>query len=239
MRQVLLATTFVLASYFAQAAESSDPLKDAPATYRDAVMEAMRTFTAHDYAKAKEQVQKADAGYQQTPVSLNMLGAIAIEQKNFDEGQKLCLEALKKDPKYFPAQFNLAEIPFVQGKYAEARGMFEKLQQDQPKDDLVRFRIFLTYLLEKNDAEAKKRLDEIPLINDTPISFYANAAWQFAHGNEARGKDWIGSALRSFPPVQQINFIEVFYDLGWLPRQAPETMGKKEPQLQVEKEINH
>jgi tetratricopeptide (TPR) repeat protein len=217
MRSVALALA-IFTSVVVRAAESSDPLKDAPPAYREALIGAMRSFTLREFGKAREQVQKADSSWQQTPVSLNIRGAIEIEQKNFDEGRQLCLAALNKDPRFFPARFNLAEIPFVQGKYSEARAMFLKLQEDEPDDDLLKFRIFLTYLLEKNDAEAKRQLDNIPLINDSPISFYANAAWEFAHGEEKKGKDWISSGARTFPPIRHINFIEVFYDLGWLQR---------------------
>jgi tetratricopeptide (TPR) repeat protein len=223
MRSVTLALTLFV-PVVVRAAESSDPLKDAPPAYREALIGAMRTFTSRDFEKAREQVQKADSSWQQTPVSLNILGAIEIEQRNFEEGRKMCLAALNKDPRFFPARFNLAEIPFVQGKYTEARTMFLKLQQDEPDDDLLKFRIFLTYLLEKNDTEAKRHLDEIPLINDSPISFYANAAWEFAHGEEKKGRDWLASGVRTFPPIKHINFVEVFYDLGWLQR-APKVAG--------------
>lgn len=220
MRSVALALA-ILVPTLGRAA-SSDPLKDAPPAYREALIAAMRAFTVRDFEKAREQVRKADSSWQETPVSLNILGAIEIEQKRFDEGRKYCLEALNKDPRFFPARFNLAEIPFVQGKYTEARAMFMKLQEDEPTDDLLKFRIFLTYLLEKNEDEAKRHLDNIPLINDSPISFYANAAWEFAHGQEAKAKEWIASGTRTFPPIKHINFIEVFYDLGWLKRTPKE-----------------
>jgi tetratricopeptide (TPR) repeat protein len=223
MRSVALALTLFV-PVVVRAADSLDPLKDAPPAYRDALIAAMRSFTSREFDKAREQVQKADLSWQQTPVSLNILGAIEIEQRNIEEGRKLCLAALNKDPRFFPARFNLAEIPFVQGKYTEARTMFLKLQQDEPDDDLLKFRIFLTYLLEKNETEAKRHLDAIPLINDSPISFYANAAWEFAHGEEKKGKEWLASGVRTFPPIKHINFVEVFYDLGWLQR-SPKVAG--------------
>ena len=211
---VLLATVFAAAPLHS----AEDPLKAAPAGYRDALISAMKAFTTRDFDGARSLIEKADAGYKPTPMSLNILGAIAIEGKRFDEGKQWCNKALAIDPKFFPARFNLAEIPFIQGNYAEARAVLEKLQAEDPNNDLLKFRIFLTYLVEKNDREARARLDAIPLINDTPISFYANAAWEYAHGNTEKGKEWIASALRSFPAVKQINFIEVFYDLGWIKR---------------------
>jgi hypothetical protein len=108
MRSVALALLLTLPITVTRAAESSDPLKDAPPSYREALIAAMRSFTARDFDKARETVHKADSSWQQTPVSLNILGAIEIELRNFDEGRKLCLAALNKDPRFFPARFNLA-----------------------------------------------------------------------------------------------------------------------------------
>src|SRR4029434_809817 len=87
--------TFLLVSSVASAVE--DPLIDAPPTYRDAMYAVMCSFTSRDLEGARAQVQKADSGYQQTPVSLNILGAVAIEQKKFEEGRQFCLQALHRD----------------------------------------------------------------------------------------------------------------------------------------------
>lgn len=197
---------------------AEDPLKAAPAAYREAMLDAMRAFTMRDFEKARSLIDKADASYKPTPLSLNVLGALAIEARKFDEGRHYCEKALAIDPKFFPARFNLAEIPFIQRRYAEARTIFEQLKAEDTGNDLLKFRIFLTYLLEKNEDEARARLDAIPLVNDTPINFYAHAAWEFAHQRPEKGREWLASAIRSFPAVKQVNFIEVFYDLGWLQR---------------------
>jgi tetratricopeptide (TPR) repeat protein len=218
MRQAPIFSLLCLATFAAQSGAQVDPIADAPPAYREAMVAAMRAFTVRNFDDAKSIVGKADASFRQTPVSLNILGAIAIEQRQVQEGRELCLKALNMEPRYFPARFNLAEIPFVEGRYAEARAMFERLQQDEPKDDLLKFRIFLTFLLEKNMEEAEAHLEAIPVINDSPISFYAHAAWDFAHGREKEAKDWITSGIRTFPPMKHINFVEVFYDLGWLKR---------------------
>lgn len=218
--RILIAALLVAAFAAAPVRAVEDPLKDVPAGYRESLMSAMKAFMVRDFDGAKEFILKADAGYKATPMSLNILGAIAIEGKRFDEGRDYCNKSLAIDPKFFPARFNLAEIPFVQGKYADARAKLEELLKDEPKNDLLKFRIYLTHLVEKNDREARAHLDAIPLINDTPISFYANAAWEYAHDNPDKGREWIASALKSFPAMKQVNFIEVFYDLGWIKREG-------------------
>ena len=191
---------------------------DFPTEYAVAMRDAMRSFLQRDFPTALAVVEKAERAFRETPISLNIRGAVAIEERRFDEGRKYCIEALRLDPSFFPAQFNLAEIPFVQGKYAEARVLFEKLRDDHEKDDLVQFRIFLTYLLEKNESAAREMLENVPFLSDTPIYYYTHAAWEFAHGNEEEGRKWVDSGNYVFPPLKTLNFSNVFYDLGWLKR---------------------
>jgi hypothetical protein len=92
-----------------------------------------------------------------------------------------------KGSEVFPGALHLAEIPFVQKKFAEAREEFLKLQTDHPKDDLLRFRIYLTYLLEgiwRNPGAARRGA----FLSDTPIYYYSHAAWEYSRGNEAEGE---------------------------------------------------
>ena len=118
--------------------------------------------------------------------TVNTRAAVMIEQHQYDEGRRLCQEALKLDPKYYPAKFNLGEIPLMEGKYPEARAIFQTLLNANPRDELVQFRIFLTYLLEKNDAAAREILGKLKFPSDTPAFYYANAAWEFTRGNKRR-----------------------------------------------------
>src|SRR5688572_18312670 len=112
MRIPAILAAVALTSGVLYAAE--DPLRNAPKAYREAMIDAMRAFTARDFDKAAELVRRADGTNKPTPMSLNMLGAIEIERKRFEQGREYCMQALKIDPKFFPARFNLAEIPFIQ-----------------------------------------------------------------------------------------------------------------------------
>ena len=196
--------------------------KDMPPEYVKTVQSAMRTFATRDFKTTLALVDKAEALYQPTAITVNIRAAIAIEEKKFDEGREYCLKALQLDPKFFPALYNLAEIPFMQGKYAEARLAYEKLQDDESSVDLIKFRLYLTYLLEKNDEMAKQLLEKIPLLNDTPVYFYGYAAWEFAHGDEKKAQSYLNSAETVFPKAKRGSFLDVFYDIGWLKRQADE-----------------
>lgn len=189
-----------------------------PPAYVEVMRSAIRAFLARDFPGAVKKLQQADKMFPDTIYALNMRGAIAIEQKQLEEGARYCREALQKDPKFFPARFNLAEIPFVQRKYPEARKMFEELLEEDRDNELLQYRVFMTYLLEGNDEAAKKALDAIKFPSNTASYYYANAAWEFAHGNEEKARGWVRSGDWVFPPSRNTNFSDVLYDLGWLKR---------------------
>ena len=197
-----------------------------PPAYIQAVNEVFRVFRTRDWPRTLEALDKADKINPPTPMTLNTRGAIMIEQRNFEEGARLCEEALKLDPKFYAARFNLAEIPLVQGRYAESRKMFEKFIRDNPKDELARFRIFLTLLLEKNYDDARRAIDQIPFPGDTPAYYYANAAWEFAHESPDEAKKWLGRAEWTFGPDKCAMFADSFYEIGWMKRAE---MKKAEP----------
>ena len=192
--------------------------KTYPPAYVQAVNEVFRAFRSRDWPRTLEALDRADKILPPTPMTLNTRGAIAIEERNFEEGTRLCEEALKLDPKFYAARFNLAEIPLVQGRYAESRKMFEKFIRENPKDELARFRIFLTLLLEKNYDDARRSIDQIPFPGDTPSYYYANAGWEFAHENPDEAKKWLGRADWTFGPDKCALFADSFYELGWMKR---------------------
>lgn len=194
-----------------------------PQAYIRAVSEVIRAFRKRDWALTAELLDKADKIHPPSPITLNTRGAIAIEEKKFEEGTRFCQEALKLDPKFYPARFNLAEIQLVQGNYAEARKLFEKFVRENSKDELARFRVFLTFLLEKNYDDARRAIDQIPFPGDTPAYYYANASWDFAHDRAAEAHKWLGRADWTFGPEKCAMFADSLYELGWLKRPAPKS----------------
>jgi hypothetical protein len=202
------------------------PSKLAPATsnfptqYLLYVAEAMKSFQARDFFGALSYAERADALLPPTVWTLNVRGAVAIEQLKFEEGEKYCLEALKMEPGFFPAKFNLCEIPFLQKNYAEARKgwqvLYDSTASDDPTVELLIYRIFLTYLLEKDMAQAKHWLEKLPFPSQTPAYQYAHAAWERENGNVAKWEEWIASAEFIWPLSKRSSFADVLLQLKWL-----------------------
>ena len=192
------------------------PASEPPPAYIEAVRTAIRSFGDRDFPKTLDALDKAEMILPPSPLTLNTRGAVYIEQKKFEEGAELCRRALKVDPRFYPARFNLCEIPMMQKRYGEARAMFQTILDEFPTDELVMFRVLLTYLMEKNDAEARRMLDRIPFPGKTAAYYYGNAAWEFAHNNQEEGGKWIKRGNWVFRPQMTVNFSDAFKEIGWI-----------------------
>ncbi|MGB8166566.1 MAG: tetratricopeptide repeat protein [Chthoniobacteraceae bacterium] len=217
VQRLIFCVLFVATAFtFDHARAADDPLKNPSPEYLAALREAVRAFNARDFAAAIKSIDAAEAINPPNPLTLNTRGAALIEQKKFDEGSAFCRKALEIDPKFYPARFNLCEVPLVQKRYPEARAMFKQLVDENPKDELAQFRILLTWLLENNDVEARRVLDAIPFPSNTPAYYYGNAAWEFAHGNDAEANKWVMRGNWVFKPDVTANFSQPFIEIGWL-----------------------
>jgi tetratricopeptide (TPR) repeat protein len=198
-------------------------LKSFPKRYQFLLIEAMKRFQIRDFKGALEYVDKADEVLPPTAWSLNVRGAIAIEVREFERGLKYCMDALKLDPDFFPAKFNICEVPFLRGEYAEARRLWSQLysgmKSGDPSSELVIYRIFLTFLLENDFQQAKDWLEKIPFPSQTPAYQFAHAALARQQGDLAKWEEWMRSAAYIWPEMKRAEFVDVMIQLGWVKRQ--------------------
>jgi predicted Zn-dependent protease len=184
--------------------------------------QALQAYEQRDFDSAARLAEQADTAEPNQPQIFNLRGAILLEQQKYDEAEGLFKEALKVDPKFREAQFNLADVPFRNKDYAKARDRFQALLKQTPGGDknqaaqLINFKIFLTYLLEGKDSRAQKLMEQFQFSGDTPALYYAEAAWEFQHNNAEKANDWIASARKIYPSASNGVYAGGFYDLGWL-----------------------
>jgi tetratricopeptide (TPR) repeat protein len=184
--------------------------------------QAQQAMQQHDVTAARKFVDDADSAEPNQARTLNLRGEILTEQKEFDQAEAEFKKALKADPKFREAQYNLAQIPFKQKDYAKARDRFEALFSKTPGGDknqaaqLIKFKIYMTLLLEGKESRAQKMMEQFQFTGDTPALYYAQAAWEFKHNNPTKAMDWITSAKKIYSPALNIVFADAFYDLGWM-----------------------
>src|SRR5205814_5309377 len=119
----------------------------------------------------------------------------------------------------------------------KARERFENLFSQTPGGDknqasqLIKFKIFMTLLLEGKESRAQKMMEQFQFTGDTPALYYAQAAWEFKHNNPNKAVDWITSAKKIYSPALNVVFADAFYDLGWM--QSPALAGSQAPALEA------
>ena len=92
---------------------------------------AFREFEANNFSEALKQLDEIDARQPDVAESQNLRGVILMRQGIYDKAEAALQEALRIDPKFWNARFNLAEIPFLKKNWTEARNRFQKLALEQ------------------------------------------------------------------------------------------------------------
>jgi Flp pilus assembly protein TadD len=212
------------------AAERSEKTKAAARSKFEQSQQALRQG---DFATALKLIDEADQADPNKPATLNLRGEILMQQQQFDQAEAAFKKAARLDPKLREAQYNLAQIPFKKKDYAKARERFEALYNRIPGGDknqaaeLVKFKIYMTLLLEGKESRAHAMMEEFQFTGDTPALYYAQAAWEYKHNNPEKAADWTSSATKIYSPALNTVFADAFYDVGWM--QRPE--GSTQPAL--------
>ncbi len=189
---------------------------------RSRVEQARQAYQQRDFVAARKFIDDADAADPNQAATLNLRGEILLEQKQFDQAEAEFKKALKADSRFRQAQFNLALVPLKKKDYATARDRFEALLsktaggEKSEAAQLIKFNVYITWLLEDKDSYAQKLMEQFQFTGDTPALYYAQAAWEFKHNNPTKATDWITSAKKIYSPALNLVFADSFYDLGWL-----------------------
>src|SRR5215813_8792009 len=203
------------------AAERTEKTK---AAARSKFEQSQQAFRQRDFAAALKLVEEADKADPNQPATLNLRGEILMQQGQFDGAETAFKKAAKLDPKLRDAQYNLAQIPFKKKEYAKARDRFDTLYKRIPGGDknqaaeLIKFKIYMTYLMEGKESKAHSMMEEFQFTGDTPALYYAQAAWEYKHKNAQKAEDWTNSANKIYSPALNGVFADAFYDVGWLQR---------------------
>ncbi len=203
------------------AAERSEKTK---AVARSKFEQSQQALRQGDFATALRLIDEADHTDPNKPATLNLRGEILMQQQQFDQAEAAFKKAARLDPKLREAQYNLAQIPFKKKDYAKAQERFEALYNRIPGGDknqaaeLIKFKIYMTLLLEGKESRAHAMMEEFQFTGDTPALYYAQAAWEYKHNNPEKAADWTGSANKIYSPALNTVFADAFYDVGWMQR---------------------
>src|ERR1700720_4734554 len=189
---------------------------------------AFRAFDAANFPEALKELDAIDARQPDVAESQNLRGVILMRQGIYDKGEAALHEALRIDPKFWNARFNLAEIPFLRKDWAQARERFQGLLSSNASElqgeatQLIQYKILLTYLLEGKENMVDSILAKFELSPDTPAVHYSNAAIALQRKDTKEAKNWMAQAEKNFSPQLNKLFAKSLYEVGWLEEEAGE-----------------
>jgi tetratricopeptide (TPR) repeat protein len=186
--------------------------------------QAARELDANHFEAAEQELDAIDARQPDLAPTQNLRGLVLMRQGKYREAEAALGRAREIEPDFWDASFNLAEVPFLQKNWTEARHRFEALlagrsdQMPGATNQLIRYKILLTFVLEGQEKKAESIVDEFKLSNDTPAFYYLKAALALQHGKQKEAKEWIATADQKFSSQLNELFAESFYEVGWLRR---------------------
>src|SRR3954453_1132470 len=173
IRKIAAITLLVLSSF---AADNVAPSKTELEAMYD---KAFKEFDANNYGEALKNLDAIDARQPDLAESANLRGVIQMRQKDYPNAEKALQKALAADPKFWNARFNLAEIPFLQKNWAEARKRFEELLKGTASElqgdarELIEYKILITYLMEGKSSNGESIVTKFEVPPETPAVQYA------------------------------------------------------------------
>jgi Tfp pilus assembly protein PilF len=175
------------------------------------LQQAYDAYQSGDYPSALRLVDQSEKLKPNQPDGWNLRGAVYLKQGQFAQAQAAFARAVAMDPNLWAAQFNLAEIPFKQKNYRQARAQFDALLSQTDH-----YKVFLSYLLMGDDANARRALAKLPSAGaSTPACLYAQAALSFSRQDIAAAQRTLATAESTFSPALNDLFSSSLETAGW------------------------
>lgn len=125
---------------------------------------------------------------------LNLRAAALTKLGQHEQAYRLFQEILKANPNYFPAAFNAGEVQFLAGDREGALETFRSLRQRDPRNELLRFKVFLCQFVLGRHAEAAKTAKAMQPAGSTPSWYYAQSLMSRQAGDKAKARENLQAA---------------------------------------------
>ncbi len=178
------------------------------------VEKALVQFNADKYDAALPILEEANKLRPNTPFILNLLGAAYTKKKDFTKAKEQFDQALAIDYTFFPAQFNLGEIFFLQKQYASALDHFSRMLKNYPDNELLQFKVVLTLLLTDHKEDAEKLASKMKFPGQEPAWYYTQASIAMKSGDKGQARKNINAAEVMYSGKTSL-YNETFQDLDW------------------------
>lgn len=201
---------------------SKKPSPEEQEKFSKLVNEAQQFQAQSQLLDAMEKINEAEAILPGTAILHNMRGSIYTAMRDFDKAQEQFEKAHAIHPEAFEPRFNLHELNYVRGKYADAEKGFTELLNTYAKlrveiRHITYFKILVCQLKQDKVTEAEETAKNFTFMDDTPAYYYAKAAIAFHKGDKIEGHTWVNKANQIFPrPEQTVPYVDSLIEARWI-----------------------
>ena len=119
---------------------------------------------------------------------LNLRAAALTKAGKYEQAARIFQSIVEANPDYFPAAFNAAEVQFLAGDREGALETFRRLRMRDPRNELLRFKVFLCQLALGRTDEAARTAKAMQPAGATPSWYYAQALLARQQGDEGKAR---------------------------------------------------
>ena len=155
----------------------------------------------------------------------NLRGAIYTKLRDFSKARTNFKKVLELQPGAQEAEFNLAELDFVEKKWEKAFKAFSALRSDDMRKgdkNIIDYKLFLCKLMQsksKGDAFYQAALEiqkNFNFLDDQAGYYFANAALAIKEDDRTEANRWMNSADKIYGRRRTAPYRDAFIELGWL-----------------------
>ena len=144
-----------------------------------------------------------------------------MQQKQFDQAEAAFKEGREAGSETSRGTIqSRRKFPLRRRNMQRREDRFETLYERTPGGDknqaaqLIKFKIYMTLLLEGKESRAHAMMDEFQFTGRHPAFYYAQAAWEFQHNNPEKAADWTASANKIYFASAKQRFADAFMTLA-------------------------
>ncbi len=195
--------------------------------------EARDLETALKFLDAAEQSAPADAA------AIRLRATVLLEQGKFDEAEAALNKLASADQAAWKTKYIRARISLGNKDAAAAHAQLQALLKGRsgilrPETaQLIRYQLFLALLQEGEESAAQQTMDQFKFTDQTPALYYAEAAWNFQHGNSKQARQWVDSAKKLFSEEANSEFAQTLLNLSSLGKETPGVIAAASPSPSV------
>jgi tetratricopeptide (TPR) repeat protein len=194
--------------------------------FQEILREVVELHRKQQYPEALARLNEAEALEVNNVLVNNIRGSTYTAMRDYPKA-RACFEATRKlKPDAYEPKYNLVELDFVEGKYAEAETGFANLLKAFPDltagpKHLAQFKLVLCQLKQNKATDAAASARSFAFPDTSPAHFSTQAAFAIQQNDTTTAMDWMNKAAKSFPKGEMVPYIDSLIEAKWINNFSP------------------